>query len=967
MELQRQQILQTCEQSLSLSKPLSLQALAAIRSLVNNIPNTSDSTLSSILETLNRSLQVSAPDSLTSHHHTLKLLTDLSLRHHPRLSRLVFDSLSSGSLSLLSSGSARLSADCLAALVSISEQDPDLVFKVDGRLFVSLCFAPCVTVRLWLLRNAERFGVGTRLLFTVLLGFTKDPYPYVRRVALDGLSGLCKSGVFEDVDVIKGCYCRAVELLLDAEDCVRRATVRVIDYIRYTRNVIGNMSANGVKCLYQDAKRIIEQIGSFLDLVHCKCNQFDNWMWLQLLEATELNVDVWLTLCSMVRDMSMEVRVEAFDALGKIGLVSEDILLQTLSKKVLGVIKEKKSRSQCTEECFEISASAAAGAFLHGLEDEFYEVRKSACSSLRSFAVFSEKFAGEALNLLVDMVNDDSVAVRLQALETMHHMATCDCLKVQEKHMHMFLGTLVDSCDYMYPQDEADVFSVLFNIGRSHGKFAVRIIEEVAQEIEPDCNGKLGFDSASVAAFLVLAISIPLSCDQIIHCISPRIFSYAVTLLGRISRALSEFMNQDSLLAYLSQCSRLSSFSSTEFKGQDQSLHQVKSDNPDHSSTEISSAVKIPVQEIGDEASETQSWMCKLRELVTAEGRCHLEVDDEIIKSMNLVLIKVKNVWSLVQSGYTKEVLKILRFCKEEVLTFNTESLGSDGALAFTWQYLQVVKLLAKAWEHFMPRKKLSHIETGELELLLGKLERRLREIRCRFIGLSKEEELHVLELIILTCLMRLSKVEICCYLTTMKKLASTTSHIECLCKEVSIEPSKFVIEVRESLLEISTSSCGTSFSSFPFNQLLDSFFLKKLMLCRNIRHIRAKLDIPDNSSENPLPFVSGLPVAIPLDITLHNMSTENRLWLRITTSEESTRYVFLDPDLFGECSKVQKLSYTAPFYMTPNSFVFMHQILAIIYKVSGCYGLLRTYTKSPSICKIQAPRTKNVFDDSSS
>ncbi|KAL5740300.1 hypothetical protein ACOSQ2_029480 [Xanthoceras sorbifolium] len=910
MELQRQQILQTCEQSLSLSKPLSLQALAAIRSLVNNIPNTSDSTLSSILETLNRSLQVSAPDSLTSHHHTLKLLTDLSLRHHPRLSRLVFDSLSSGSLSLLSSGSARLSADCLAALVSISEQDPDLVFKVDDRLFVSLCFAPCVTVRLWLLRNAERFGVGTRLLFTVLLGFTKDPYPYVRRVALDGLSGLCKSGVFEDVDVIKGCYCRAVELLLDAEDCVRRATVRVVS-----------------------------EWGQML-VSRCQENNRTDW-----------SDSVFIQLCSMVRDMSMEVRVEAFDALGKIGLVSEDILLQTLSKKVLGVIKEKKSRSQCTEECFEISASAAAGAFLHGLEDEFYEVRKSACSSLRSFAVFSEKFAGEALNLLVDMVNDDSVAVRLQALETMHHMATCDCLKVQEKHMHMFLGTLVDSCDYvrsttrkilkfvklpnlklfklfidsllenlqMYPQDEADVFSVLFNIGRSHGKFAVRIIEEVAQEIEPDCNGKLGFDSASVAAFLVLAISIPLSCDQIIHCISPRIFSYAVTLLGRISRALSEFMNQDSLLAYLSQCSRLSSFSSTEFKGEDQSLHQVKSDNPDHSSTEISSAVKIPVQEIGDEASETQSWMCKLRELVTAEGRCHLEVDDEIIKSMNLVLIKVKNVWSLVQSGYTKEVLKILRFCKEEVLTFNTESLGSDGALAFTLQYLQVVKLLAKAWEHFMPRKKLSHIETGELELLLGKLERRLREIRCRFIGLSKEEELHILELIILTCLMRLSKVEICCYLTTMKKLASTTSHIECLCKEGSIEPSKFVIEVRKSLLEISTSSCGTSFSSFPFNQLLDSFFLKKLMLCRNLRHIRAKLDIPDNSSENPLPFVSGLPVAIPLDITLHNMSTENRLWLRITMSEESTRYVFLDPDLFGECSKVQKLSYTAPFYMTPK------------------------------------------------
>lgn len=79
-------------------------------------------------------------------------------------------------------------------------------------------------------------------------------------------------------------------------------------------------------------------------------------------------------LCSMVRDMSVEVRVEAFNALGKIKLVSEDILLQTLSKKVLAIMKEKNSHGQCTAERFEILASSYAGAFVHGLEDEFHEV-----------------------------------------------------------------------------------------------------------------------------------------------------------------------------------------------------------------------------------------------------------------------------------------------------------------------------------------------------------------------------------------------------------------------------------------------------------------------------------------------------------------------------------------------------------------------------------------------------------------
>jgi integrator complex subunit 4 len=37
----------------------------------------------------------------------------------------------------------------------------------------------------------------------------------------------------------------------------------------------------------------------------------------------------------------------------------------------------------------------------------------------------------------MDMLNDDSVVVRLQALETMHHMAINGCLKLQEKHFHM--------------------------------------------------------------------------------------------------------------------------------------------------------------------------------------------------------------------------------------------------------------------------------------------------------------------------------------------------------------------------------------------------------------------------------------------------------------------------------------------------------------------------------------------------
>lgn len=68
-------------------------------------------------------------------------------------------------------------------------------------------------------------------------------------------------------------------------------------------------------------------------------------------------------------------------------MVSEDILLQTLSKKVLSIIKGKKSQSLHTTESFEILASSAAGAFIHGLEDEFDEVTQLENGDIASLCI----------------------------------------------------------------------------------------------------------------------------------------------------------------------------------------------------------------------------------------------------------------------------------------------------------------------------------------------------------------------------------------------------------------------------------------------------------------------------------------------------------------------------------------------------------------------------------------------------
>lgn len=207
----------------SSSEPLSPQTLASFRALIIS-PSTPQSKISSIFEILTRSLELT-PDSLV-----LNLLSELASRHS-NLSHLVFDSVRSNSL--LPSESTRLAAESLDALASISNTDPTLssaIDELDDRLFVSLCFGPSVSVRSWLLRNAERFRISPYLLLTLFLGFTKDPYPYVRKIALDGLVGVSNSAVIEDRSMINGCYCRAVELLSDMEDHVRSAAIRAVRY-----------------------------------------------------------------------------------------------------------------------------------------------------------------------------------------------------------------------------------------------------------------------------------------------------------------------------------------------------------------------------------------------------------------------------------------------------------------------------------------------------------------------------------------------------------------------------------------------------------------------------------------------------------------------------------------------------------------------------------------------------------------
>ena len=59
-----------------------------------------------------------------------------------------------------------------------------------------------------------------------------------------------------------------------------------------------------------------------------------------------------------------------------------------------------------------LMSAGACGAFVHGLEDEYLEVRSAAVTSMCQLGTRSLSFASHCVDFLVDMFNDEIQTVR---------------------------------------------------------------------------------------------------------------------------------------------------------------------------------------------------------------------------------------------------------------------------------------------------------------------------------------------------------------------------------------------------------------------------------------------------------------------------------------------------------------------------------------------------------------------------
>ncbi|XP_064638724.1 integrator complex subunit 4-like [Lineus longissimus] len=288
-------------------------------------------------------------------------------------------------------------------------------------------------------------------------------------------------------------------------------------------------------------------------------------------EPLRLVDDAFAKLCNMVNDLSMAVRAEAARLLGSLHSVSQRFLEQTLDKKLMSNMRRKMGaherqkdhyargewstglkwaddapKEEVDKDNISLISSGACGALIHGLEDEFMEVRNAAIDSLCELASQSASFAILSQDYLVDMFNDEIDSVRLNAisslqkisrhltiredqLEIISNVLKDSSYEIREALREMFCcvtletKTCLNACvvcllDNMkrYPQDRMSIWRCMRDLGNKHPEITLPLVPDLLSihayfaVPEPD------MDDPAYIAVLILVFNAAKNCPTML-------------------------------------------------------------------------------------------------------------------------------------------------------------------------------------------------------------------------------------------------------------------------------------------------------------------------------------------------------------------------------------------------------------------------------------------------------------------
>ncbi|XP_017786488.1 PREDICTED: integrator complex subunit 4 [Nicrophorus vespilloides] len=243
--------------------------------------------------------------------------------------------------------------------------------------------------------------------------------------------------------------------------------------------------------------------------------------------------DAFAKICNSVNDLSMHVRTHAAKLLGSMKLVSMRFLNQTLDKKLMSNMRRKRTahelqwenvtsgewasgkkwaddapREVIDKDRINLMSSGSCGAFVHGLEDEYLEVRSASVESLCQLSLNNQQFANLSLDFLVDMFNDEIEDVRLKAIDSLRcisehitlrddqletilgaiedfsqeireglHRMLASCTMSTTAGLRMCVEKLLDNLK-KYPQDRRSTYKCLQRIGAQHPELVLPLVPQ---------------------------------------------------------------------------------------------------------------------------------------------------------------------------------------------------------------------------------------------------------------------------------------------------------------------------------------------------------------------------------------------------------------------------------------------------------------------------------------------------------
>lgn len=390
---------------------------------------------------------------------------------------------------------------------------------------------------------------GSRDVQSVISDYFADQEPRVRTAAIKAMLQLHDRGM----KINQIIYDQACRLLSDDYEQVRSAAVQMVWVLSqlYPESIVPIPSSN---------------------------------------EEVRLVDDSFGKISHMISDGSWMVRVQAAKTLGSMLQVSHYFLEQTLDKKLMSDLRRKRTAHERAKELYasgefssgrkwaddapkerldsnavNLIASGACGAFVHGLEDEMYEVRIAAVEALSLLAQSSPGFAEKCLDFLVDMFNDEIEEVRLQSIHVLREISTNIILR--EDQLDTVLAVLEDKsrdirealhellcytnvstkeCVQLallellknltkYPSDRNSVWKCLKFLGSRHPTLVLPLVPELLSTHPYFDTPEPDMDDPAYIAVLVLVFNAATSCPTMSSLFSDHTFRHYAYLRDSLS------------------------------------------------------------------------------------------------------------------------------------------------------------------------------------------------------------------------------------------------------------------------------------------------------------------------------------------------------------------------------------------------------------------------------------------------